>query len=80
MADHIPDPARHRTLFYAYYANRIRGDRDQEAPKKKLSRSGLQVPEIIIDPYPSNAIFLNSFSTVATSFHIASFSVNSSIK
>ena len=27
MADHIPDPGRHRTLFYAYYANRVRGDR-----------------------------------------------------
>jgi len=27
MADHIPDPGRQRTLFYAYYANRVRGDR-----------------------------------------------------
>jgi hypothetical protein len=44
MADHIPDPGRHRTLFYAYYANRVRGDRAalepgeptvEEAPAKK---------------------------------------------
>lgn len=25
---------------------------------------GLQVPEIIIDPYPNNAIFLNFFSDI----------------
>jgi hypothetical protein len=35
MADHIPDPGRHRTLFYAYYSNRVRGDRDREAPTAK---------------------------------------------
>ena len=27
MSDHIPDPGRHRTDFYAYYAHRVRGDR-----------------------------------------------------
>ena len=32
MADHIPDPGKHRTLFYAYYANRVRGDRAEEEP------------------------------------------------
>jgi hypothetical protein len=32
MADHIPDPGRHRTLFYAFYANRVRGDRAAEKP------------------------------------------------
>jgi hypothetical protein len=31
-ADHIPDPGRHRTLFYGYYANRPRGDRTAEQP------------------------------------------------
>jgi hypothetical protein len=44
MADHISDAGRHRTLFYAYYANRVRGDRAalepgeptlEEAPAKK---------------------------------------------
>ena len=30
MADHIPDPGKHRTLFYGYYANRVRGDRAAE--------------------------------------------------
>ena len=30
MADHIPDPGRHRTLFYAHYANRARGARAKE--------------------------------------------------
>jgi len=32
MADHIPDPGKHRTLFYGYYANRVRGDRAVEEP------------------------------------------------
>ena len=32
MADHIPDQGKHRTLFYAYYANRVRGDRAVEEP------------------------------------------------
>ncbi len=27
LADHIPDPGRHRTHFYAHYANRLRGER-----------------------------------------------------
>jgi len=30
MADDIPDPGKHRTLFYSYYANRVRGDRAEE--------------------------------------------------
>jgi hypothetical protein len=30
MADHIPDPGKHRTLFYSYYAIRVRGDRAAE--------------------------------------------------
>ena len=32
MADHIPNPGKHRTLFYSYYANRVRGDRAAEEP------------------------------------------------
>ena len=32
MADHIPDPGKHRTLFYSYYANRVRGNRAVEEP------------------------------------------------
>jgi hypothetical protein len=45
LADHIPDPGKHRTHFYAHYANRVRGERppeevashgnDQEQPKKR---------------------------------------------
>ena len=31
-ADHIPDPGKHRTHFYAYYANRVRGERAREEP------------------------------------------------
>jgi hypothetical protein len=30
LADHIPDPGRHRTHFYAHYANRARGQRPGE--------------------------------------------------
>jgi hypothetical protein len=32
MADHIPNPGKHRTLFYSHYANRARGDRAAEPP------------------------------------------------
>jgi hypothetical protein len=32
LADHIPDPGKHRTLFYGHYANRVRGDRAAEEP------------------------------------------------
>jgi hypothetical protein len=45
LADHIPDAGKHRTHFYAHYANRVRGERppeeltshadDQEQPKKR---------------------------------------------
>jgi hypothetical protein len=45
MTDHIPDPGKHRTLFYGQYANRARGAREKEkalietaqakAPKKR---------------------------------------------
>jgi hypothetical protein len=49
MADHIPDPGRHRTLFYGFYANRVRGERAakepgaqcvQDKPAKKRKGSG----------------------------------------
>ena len=49
MADHVPDPGKHRTLFYSYYANRVRGDRAvehpeegkvEEAPKKRVRELG----------------------------------------
>jgi len=30
LADHIPDPGRHRTHFYAHCANRVRGKRPGE--------------------------------------------------
>ena len=34
LADHIPDPGRHRTHFHAHYANRVRGERpDEEAAR-----------------------------------------------
>jgi len=32
IADHIPDPGKHRTLFYGHHANRVRGDRAAEEP------------------------------------------------
>jgi hypothetical protein len=45
LADHIPDPGKHRTHFYAHYANRVRGERlseelghqkhEEEQPKKR---------------------------------------------
>ena len=30
LADHIPDADKHRTHFYAHYANRVRGERGSE--------------------------------------------------
>ena len=50
LADHIPDPGKHRTRFYARYANRVRGDRaalepgeakveDKPAKKRRCSAS-----------------------------------------
>jgi len=36
MADHIPDPGKHRTLFYSYYANRVRGDAAEEPGEGKV--------------------------------------------
>jgi hypothetical protein len=50
LADHIPDPGKHRTHFYAHYANRVRGERpseelgrqkheEEEQPKKRRCSS-----------------------------------------
>jgi hypothetical protein len=45
LADHIPDPGKHRTHFYAHCAHRVRGERpseelggqkhEEEQPKKR---------------------------------------------
>ncbi len=42
LADHIPDPGRHRTLFYAHYANRARGARIKE--KELLEGPAAEAP------------------------------------
>ena len=34
LADHIPDTGRHRTHFYAHYANRVRGERPDEEARR----------------------------------------------
>jgi hypothetical protein len=43
IADHIPDPGKHRTLFYSYYANRARGARARE--KELLEGAKAEAPE-----------------------------------
>jgi len=43
MMDHIPDPRRHRTLFYGRYANRARGARQKE--KALLETAQAEVPK-----------------------------------
>jgi hypothetical protein len=43
MTDHIPDPRRHRTLFYGRYANRARGARQKE--KALLETAQAEVPK-----------------------------------
>jgi hypothetical protein len=40
MTDHIPDPHRHRTLFYGHYANRVRGGRRKEPLDPVESEAG----------------------------------------
>jgi hypothetical protein len=42
ITDHIPDPGRNRTLFYAHYADRAWGAR---AKKKLLEAPAAEVPE-----------------------------------
>jgi hypothetical protein len=46
MSDHIPDPGRYRTHFYAYYAHRVRGDRAAAAQAGQGSsrRSSTSIP------------------------------------
>ena len=43
MADHIPDPGKHRTLSYGHYANRARGARARE--KALLEGAKAEAPE-----------------------------------
>jgi hypothetical protein len=63
MSDHIPDPGRHRTLFFGHYANRVRGERahaepgeenlhDQISIKRILDHLGLSEPEDERPPPP----------------------------
>ncbi len=40
MADHIPVPGKHRTLFYAYYANRTRGSGADKTAAPDLGAEG----------------------------------------
>jgi Putative transposase len=40
MTEHIPDPGKHRTLFYAYYVNRLRGERAAEEPGADPAEAG----------------------------------------
>ena len=40
LADHIPDPGKHRTHFYAHYANRVRGERPPEELTSHGGRPG----------------------------------------
>ena len=42
LADHIPDPGKHRTLAYGHYANRARGARAKE--KAPLEGAPAEVP------------------------------------
>jgi hypothetical protein len=39
MSDHIPDPHRHRTLFYGHYASRARGARQKEKAPLDVGRA-----------------------------------------
>jgi hypothetical protein len=47
MADHIPDPGKHRTHFYAYYANRARGSSADKtaAPDLGAERTQAEKPK-----------------------------------
>ncbi len=43
MTDHIPDPGKHRTLFYGHYANRARGAWERE--KALLAADPAEAPQ-----------------------------------
>ena len=43
MADHVPDPGKHRTLSYGHYANRARGARAKE--KELLDGAQAEAPK-----------------------------------
>ncbi len=40
VSDHIPDPGRHRTLFYGQHANRVRGERAAGEPGVEAAPGG----------------------------------------
>jgi len=40
--DHIPDPGKHRTHFYAYYANRTRGSGADKTAAPDLGAEGTE--------------------------------------
>ena len=42
MADHIPDPGKHRTHFYAHYANRTRGSGADKTAAPDLGTEGTE--------------------------------------
>ena len=42
MADHIPDPGKHRTHFYAHYANRTRGSGADKTAAPDLGAEGTE--------------------------------------
>ena len=42
MADHIPDPGKHRTHFYAHYANRTRGSGADKTAAPDLGAEGAE--------------------------------------
>jgi hypothetical protein len=55
--DHIPDPGKHRTLFYSYYANRVRGDRAPEEPAEgKLGQQPSSSPSTTPAKAPDRAV------------------------
>jgi len=46
LADHIPDTGKHRTHFYAYYANRVRGQRSRR--KSTAPRTRMRLPRNVV--------------------------------
>ena len=50
LADHIPDPGKHRNHFYAHYANRVRGERPSDLGLSPPEKPPPEVREIVRVP------------------------------
>jgi len=57
LSDHIPDPRKHRTFFYSYYASRTRAARNQDRkPRAKSPSASSTWARLIHKVYSANPL------------------------